>query len=86
MPAGCEYLWDWYGKLRGRAGGTGFGPSPLTPRLILDWDELYRLGMIREEIDLLIEIDDAFMGAATKRARDERDRKAREREQRQKGR
>lgn len=56
----------WY-DMSAMRGSSGFGPSPLTPSLIIGWQELRQINLMPVEIDMLMAIEQKYMVMVAKR-------------------
>jgi hypothetical protein len=63
IPDGFDELLRAFWQLRDRAGGSGFGPNPITHGAIVDWQSLYRVELMPYEVDLLFDLDNAALAA-----------------------
>jgi hypothetical protein len=61
------HLWGYFAEVSRRRGNNGFGPNPLQPGIIIDWQKLRGIRLTPWEIDALLAIDDTFMADAMKR-------------------
>jgi hypothetical protein len=61
VPGGFDELLRAFWQLRNRAGGNGFGLSPITHEAVCSWQQLYRVELLPFEVDLLFELDQAAL-------------------------
>lgn len=59
LPATCRQLWrDFMDLHSGR--GRGMGPAPISPRDIIDWQELHGVRFASWELDAIHAADGAY--------------------------
>jgi hypothetical protein len=63
LPRQGTHLWRAFLALSAVRGGNGFGANPLTPRLLLDWQELMRTRLSPPEADIILALDGVWFEA-----------------------
>lgn len=69
------HLWDWYWDLRRRKGASEAGPMPLEFVDITAWSSLMGEVVRREEVDILMQMDDTFLVSSQKESEADSERK-----------
>lgn len=63
LPLAGEYLWTWFRRLHRRRRYSESGPLPISTGDIRDWIELHRCPLDPFEIEIIEDLDDAYLGA-----------------------
>lgn len=66
IPDEGEHLWKWFWSLSGRRQQGMNGPQPLTYAEIASWSRLTGEILLREEITIITDMDDAYLEALAK--------------------
>ncbi|MGX5719928.1 phage tail assembly chaperone [Shinella zoogloeoides] len=66
IPEEGEHLWEWFWHLSGRRMQGMDGPLALTYPEIRSWSEMTGEVLLREEMAVLIGMDDAYLSALAK--------------------
>ena len=69
LPAALTPLWNIYQRLRRRAGGSGFGPNPVSWPAIEAFQRVIHRSLAPWEIELIEMIDDLFLAEAARSAK-----------------
>lgn len=65
MPPAGEYLWTWFRRLHRRRRYGDSGPMPISTGDIRDWIDLHKCPLDPWEIEILEDLDDAYLGAVS---------------------
>ena len=66
VPAWAPVLIDIFWKLRQSLRGNGFGVPGIALQDLVAWQTLYRARLLPHEVDLLLQLDAAFVAALPK--------------------
>lgn len=66
VPDAGDHVWEWFWELSGRRRS---GPEALTYAEIGEWQRLAGVEVRREEVEMLMQMDDAFVSEVRKEQR-----------------
>lgn len=72
IPEEGEHLWEWFWRLSGRRVQGMDGPLALTYPEIRAWSEMTGEIVLREEVAVILSMDDGYLGALAKVREDQR--------------
>ncbi len=75
FPDVVSHVWNWFWSISNRRSGSDSGPQPLSFTEISAWAMGMRIYINPEEIDMLTQMDNAFMSANADELRGVRARK-----------
>lgn len=66
IPEEGEHLWEWFWHLSSRRGQGMDGPMALTYAELVAWSEIAGEIILREEITIIVGMDDSYLSALAK--------------------